>query len=189
MSSADTVFSPEERQALLVVARESVSAGLTGERFMPSVTEYPSALQHEGASFVTLKKQGSLRGCIGTLEAHQPLVVDVAHNAYASAFRDPRFPALRNDELELLEYHLSVLTRPVPMRVESEQDLLAQLRPQVDGLVIEEGHRRGTFLPAVWEQLPDVNEFLAHLKQKAGLPTDYWSDRIKVSRYTSISIS
>ena len=189
MPSVDSVFTPEERQDLLAVARQSVSAGLNGERFLPSVAEYPSALGNDGASFVTLKKHGSLRGCIGTLEARQPLVLDVAHNAYASAFRDPRFPALQNDELEVLEYHLSVLTRPEPMQIDSEQSLLEQLRPHVDGLVIEEGYHRGTFLPAVWEQLPDAKEFLAHLKQKAGLPVDYWSDRIKVSRYTSTSIS
>lgn len=189
MSSADSSFIAEDRQALLNVARQSVTAGVSGEKYKPKSAEFSSALQDVGASFVTLKIESKLRGCIGTLEAHQPLVVDVASNAYSAAFRDSRFPGLQSSELEMLEFHLSILSKPEPMQVESEEDLLAQMRPHIDGLVIEEGHRRGTFLPAVWESLPDAKEFLKHLKQKAGLPIDYWSDEIKVSRYTSESIS
>lgn len=189
MSLADTTFKPEDRQALLQTARQSIEAGVIGKRHEPEPADFSADLQREGASFVTLNKGGALRGCIGTLEAHQSLIVDVARNAYAAAFRDPRFPSLVPEELQLLEFHISVLTAPEPMQVESEQDLLAQLRPQVDGLVIEEGYRRGTFLPSVWEQLPDPEQFLSHLKRKAGLPPNYWSDKIRVSRYTSISIS
>lgn len=171
------------------MARQSVVSGLAGDRLQPDPTGYSPALQHHGASFVTLQKHGTLRGCIGTLDAYQPLVTDVAHNAHAAAFRDPRFPSLAADELHVLEFHISVLTEPQPMQVESEHDLLQQIRPQVDGLVIEEGYRRGTFLPSVWETLPDPKEFLLQLKRKAGLPPNYWSDQIKVSRYTSVSIS
>jgi len=189
MSSVDTAFKPEDRQALLQIARQSIEAGLAGKRHEPEPADFSADLQREGASFVTLNKDGALRGCIGTLEAYRPLVMDVAANAYAAAFRDPRFPGLRPAEFELIEYHISVLTAPEPMQVESEQDLLAQLRPQVDGLVIEEGYRRGTFLPSVWEQLPDPREFLSHLKRKAGLPPNYWSDQIRISRYTSVIIS
>lgn len=189
MSSVEFEFRQEDRKALLQTARDSIVLGLAGEQLRPQPAEFSVRLQREGASFVTLKKRGALRGCIGTLEACQPLVIDVAQNAHAAAFRDPRFPALEPAELESLEYHISILTSPEPMPVESEADLLAQLRPQVDGLVIEEGYRRGTFLPAVWEQLPDPKEFLSHLKQKAGLPPNYWSDRIRVSRYTSLNIS
>lgn len=189
MSSTENRFNQEHRDALLGVARASVAAGLAGKRHQPEPQTFPAILQGAGASFVTLNKTGSLRGCIGTLEAHQPLVIDVAHNAYAAAFRDPRFPALQASEFEALEFHLSVLTAPEPMTIESEADLLSQIRPQIDGLVLEEGYRRGTFLPAVWESLPDPKDFLTHLKRKAGLPPDYWSDRIRISRYTAEHIS
>jgi AmmeMemoRadiSam system protein A len=114
-------------------------------------------------------------------------VNDVAHNAYAAAFMDPRFLAVTEDELENLEIHISVLTPAVAMTFDSEEDLLKQIRPGIDGLVLEDGRHRGTFLPAVWESLPDVKSFLQHLKQKAGLPDNYWSDSLKVSRYTTES--
>jgi len=130
----------------------------------------------------------SLRGCIGTLEPQWALVLDVAKNARAAAFEDPRFPALTWPEFDRLEAHVSVLSMPEPMQFESEEDLLAQLRPGVDGLILEESFYRGTFLPAVWESLAEPQEFLRHLKQKAGLHPDYWSDTIKVQRYTTESI-
>ena len=189
MSSTSQRFDPAEKEALLVVARQAVIAGLAGERLQPELGTFPAQLTDPGASFVTLNKTGELRGCIGTLEAHQPLVVDVAHNAYAAAFRDPRFPALQKSELDLLEFHLSILSKPEPMTVESEADLLSRLRPHIDGVVLEEGYRRGTFLPAVWESLPDPAEFIKYLKRKAGLPVDYWSETIRVSRYTAEHIS
>jgi AmmeMemoRadiSam system protein A len=130
---------------------------------------------------------GELRGCIGSLEAYRPLVEDVAHNAYAAAFSDPRFTPLSETELIDVEFHISVLTPAAPMHFESEADLLSQLRPGIDGLVLEDAGHRGTFLPSVWESLPDAAQFLQHLKMKAGLPADYWSDNLKVSRYTSES--
>jgi len=189
MSSTSERFTRAEKEALLGVAQKAVMSGLRGERLQPELHTYPEQLIEPGASFVTLNKTGQLRGCIGTLEAHQPLVTDVAHNAYAAAFRDPRFPAVQQSELELLEYHLSILSRPEPLPVESEGDLLSRVRPHIDGLIIEEGYRRGTFLPAVWESLPDPAEFVMHLKRKAGLPVDYWSDTIRISRYTAEHIS
>jgi AmmeMemoRadiSam system protein A len=121
------------------------------------------------------------------LEARQPLVNDVAYNAFAAAFSDPRFQPVSNDEREHLEFHISVLTPATPMTFDSEEDLLKQIRPGIDGLVLEDGQYRGTFLPAVWESLPDAESFLQHLKQKAGLPQDYWSETIKISRYTTES--
>ncbi|NOX92825.1 MAG: AmmeMemoRadiSam system protein A, partial [Gammaproteobacteria bacterium] len=126
-----------------------------------------------------------LRGCIGSLEAHRPLVEDIAHNARAAAFSDPRFSPVTAQELPALEFHLSVLSPAVPLRFESETDLLEQIRPGIDGLVLEDGPHRGTFLPAVWESLPDAAQFLQHLKLKAGLPKDHWSDTLKISRYTT----
>ncbi len=178
----------EEHILLRKVAKDAVEYGLQNG-MPPSVgtTRYPQPLREPGASFVTLNKHGELRGCIGSLEAHRPLVEDVAHNAYAAAFADPRFPPVSARELPALEYHISVLTPAVPMQFSSEADLLSQIRPGIDGLVLEDGWHRGTFLPAVWESLPDVTQFLHHLKLKAGLPVDYWSNALKVSRYTSES--
>ncbi|MCK4587520.1 MAG: AmmeMemoRadiSam system protein A [Gammaproteobacteria bacterium] len=178
----------EEHILLQQVAFEAVEYGLKRGKHLPVETSrYPATLQNPGASFVTLKIAGELRGCIGSLEAYQPLINDVAHNAYAAAFSDPRFQPVSNDELENLEFHISVLTPAAAMSFDSEGDLLKQIRPGVDGLVLEENQHRGTFLPAVWESLPDAESFLRHLKQKAGLSQDYWSKNIKVSRYTTES--
>lgn len=178
----------EEHILLRKIAFEAVDYGLKHGKHLPVETSrYPSPLQNPGASFVTLKIAGQLRGCIGSLEAYQPLVNDVVHNAYAAAFSDPRFQPVSNDELDKLEFHISVLTPAIPMTFDSEKDLLEQIRPGIDGLVLEDEQHRGTFLPAVWESLPDAESFLRHLKQKAGLPQDYWSESIKVSRYTTES--
>jgi len=189
LTDGDFTFSSADRVALLELARASIRAGLEGDEARVRAADYPAALQAPRASFVTLNVAAQLRGCIGTLEAHQPLVLDVAQNAFAAAFRDPRFPALGRDEFARIEIHISVLSVPEPVPVASEADLLARLRPGVDGLIIEEGYRRGTFLPAVWESLPEPSEFLRHLKRKAGLPADYWSAGIRIRRYTVESIS
>ncbi len=134
---------------------------------------------------MTLETGGQLRGCIGALVARQPLVQDVAAHAFAAAFEDPRFPELREDEFPKLDIHISVLSPPEPLSFSSEAELLAQLRPGVDGLIIQFRHYRATFLPAVWEQLPDPYVFLAQLKQKAGLPLDFWSPELSAERYTA----
>jgi AmmeMemoRadiSam system protein A len=174
----------QDRQTLLGMARAAIRHGLQYRQPLPvSATDYSPALQHHGASFVTLKIRGELRGCIGALTAHQPLIQDVAENAYNAAFRDPRFPKLSAGEFEQLEVHISVLTPPTPMTFDNEQDLLRQLQPRVDGLVLSDGALRGTFLPSVWESLQDRQDFLRHLKMKAGLPPDYWSSTLRVERY------
>jgi AmmeMemoRadiSam system protein A len=174
-------FSP----LLLGVARQSIQYGLEHGR-APRLVEqdFPPPLWENRATFVTLKINGDLRGCIGTLEAHRPLACDVADNAFAAAFRDPRFQRLSDKEFPLLHYHISVLTPPEPMAFTDEKDLLGKLRPGVDGLVLQAGPYRGTFLPAVWESLPDPEQFLHHLKLKAGLPPDYGPEQFKVMRYT-----
>lgn len=177
-----------DRQALLEYARRAIERGLVGERLKVQVKEFSATLQAPGASFVTLKVERELRGCIGTLEAQRPLIADVVSNAWSAAFRDPRFPALTHAEFRLLDVHISVLSEPQPLAVRSEAELLAQLRPGIDGLVLEEGYHRGTFLPAVWEQLAEPREFVRHLKRKAGLPADYWSPALRVSRYTVVSV-
>ena len=193
MSSIDTGtpngLCEEEQILLRQVAKNAVEYALQhGTPSIVDTTHYPHPLREPGASFVTLKKHGELRGCIGSLEAHRPLVEDVAHNAYAAAFRDPRFSPVTSQELPELEFHLSVLTSAEPMQFESEKNLLEQIRPGIDGLVLEDGSYRGTFLPAVWESLPDTVQFLQHLKLKAGLTKNHWSDTLKISRYTAESL-
>lgn len=192
MSSTESDVTPklceEEHILLRKLAHEAVEYGLQQGSYLPvDTSRFPRPLREPGASFVTLQKNGELRGCIGSLEAHRPLVEDVVHNAYAAAFSDPRFPPLSERELADVDFHLSILTPAVPMDFNSEADLLRQIRPGIDGLVLEDGIHRGTFLPSVWESLPNAEQFLQHLKLKAGLPPNYWSDTLKVSRYTTES--
>ncbi|MCB1858281.1 MAG: AmmeMemoRadiSam system protein A [Gammaproteobacteria bacterium] len=189
-SSPPQRLSLDERQTLLRLARGSIVQGVKlGTPLQVSQDQYPTSLQYHRGSFVTLHSEGALRGCIGHLEAHQPLVVDVVENAYAAAFRDPRFPPLRQAELEGLDIHVAVLSTPVPIRFGSEQELLEILRPGVDGLILQYGHRKGTFLPSVWEQLPHPADFLNHLKRKTGLPVTSWPQGITALRYETESFS
>ena len=177
------------QQQLLALAKASIEHGLkTGRPLQVNLSEYPVELTEKSATFVTLKINHQLRGCIGMLEATRPLVEDIAINAYSAAFKDPRFPPLQKHEQGDLEIHLSILSPAVPITFTSELDLISQIRPGIDGLILEEGHRRGTFLPSVWESIPKTEQFLAHLKQKAGLSPDFWSENIKVSRYTTEAI-
>ena len=175
----------EQRKKLHDIAFDSIKRGLSdGKALAIDLTKLDEALQHKRATFVTLQKNGELRGCIGMLEPIRPLAEDVAHNAFAAAFSDPRFPPLKEDELEQLNIHISILGTPEKMAFDSEEDLVTQIRPKIDGLIMEEGNRRGTFLPSVWESLHDPQKFLTHLKLKSGLPGNYWSDSIQIHRYT-----
>ncbi|MGZ8216034.1 AmmeMemoRadiSam system protein A [Methylomagnum sp.] len=177
-------LSSEQGRLLLDLSRQSIRHGLAHRHPLPvDLDGYAPELRIERATFVTLNLHGQLRGCIGSLQAHRPLVVDVSHNAYAAAFQDPRFPPVSDGECDRLELHISLLTSPEPFPVASEADLLAQMVQFEDGLILADGHRRGTFLPAVWESLPDPAQFLAHLKMKAGLPANHWSDTVRVWRY------
>ncbi|HNX53494.1 MAG TPA: AmmeMemoRadiSam system protein A [Pontiellaceae bacterium] len=176
----------EYQQLLVEIARHAISQSLSnrGEK-KPGSGKFPAELMQKRATFVTLTIDGQLRGCIGMLEAVRPLAEDVAANARAAAFEDPRFPPLTKKEFEKLEIHISVLSPPEEMTFLSEEDVLNQIRPGVDGLILQEGFRRGTFLPSVWEELPEKKLFWRHLKLKAGLPADYWSDSLRVFRYTT----
>ena len=188
MPSTDAVLDPHSRLTLREIAASSIAQGLAhGSGLELVAADYAPALQASRATFVTLYKGGELRGCIGTLEARRPLVVDVAYNAFAAAFRDPRFMPVELDEVAVLDLHISVLGHPEPLRFADQDDLLAQLRPGLDGLILEQGGHRGTFLPSVWESLPQPEEFLTHLKIKAGLAATYWSPDISVWRYTTES--
>ncbi len=174
----------EQRQQLIRLAKDSIAHGLeNGRPLKPDTKDYDESLQQTRATFVTLEINHQLRGCIGMLEAMRPLLMDVAENAFSAAFRDPRFPPVSKDEYPKLEYHISILTPSEPVNFKSEADLIQQMRPGIDGLILEEGRMRGTFLPSVWESLPKPEDFLQHLKRKAGLPSNYWSDTLKVSRY------
>lgn len=188
MSSTESL-SADERRQLLELARTSIREGLESGRARPvTPSEWPDALQQNRASFVTLHNPDhSLRGCIGSIEAYQPLVRDVSEHAYAAAFRDPRFPPLRKAELDGVTLDISVLSVPEPMEVASEADLLNRLTPGEDGLILEDGPHRGTFLPAVWSSLPEPEIFLRELKRKADLGPDYWSPTLRVKRYRTES--
>jgi AmmeMemoRadiSam system protein A len=182
-------FTESERQTLLDTAWAAIQQGLsTGRPMLVNTADYAPALHVEQASFVTLMHHQRLRGCIGSLQATLPLIVDVAQHAYAAAFQDPRFPPVQADELAQLRLHISVLNPPRPLFVSSEAELWVALRPGEDGVILQEGTHRSTFLPSVWDSLPAPVEFMRHLKQKAGLPPDYWSDSIKVWRYTTESV-
>ncbi len=174
----------EERvdgQVLVSIARTSI-AGNFGIR--TPVQEHALFLHRPGASFVTLKSQNRLRGCIGSLQAHRTLIEDVKANACAAAFHDPRFAPLSFDELSATRIEVSVLSALAPLNYRNQEHALAQLRPGADGVVLEFGHHRGTFLPQVWENLPSPATFLGELKRKAGLPHDFWDDSIRLFRYT-----
>jgi AmmeMemoRadiSam system protein A len=171
---------------LIDLARRAIAQGVrTGNPLAVDPEEFPPALRAKHASFVTLRRQGQLRGCIGTLEGDDPLVVGVAENAFKAAFRDPRFPPLDEGDLPEVDIHISILSPLERVEVRSESDLLAKLRPGIDGVVLQEGVHRGTFLPSVWEELPDAAQFVRQLKRKAGLPAEYWSDALEVWRYTA----
>jgi len=185
-----TDLTPQEKAILLRLARESIRYGLeSGKPLMLDISSLPESLQQTRASFVTLHKHGQLRGCIGSIIPTRPLALDVSHNAFAAAFQDPRFPPVQAHELDDLEIEISILSMPEPIEFTSEDDLLEKIRPGIDGLILKEGPYSGTFLPSVWEQIPDKREFLRQLKRKAGLPADYWSPTIRVFRYTTDSFS
>jgi len=166
---------------LLPIARSAIAGALGGAH---PADEGAPWLLGKGACFVTLTQNGELRGCIGTLEAHRPLLVDVKANARAAAVSDPRFAPLPAAELERTEIEVSLLSVMQALNFSGEREALQQLRPGIHGVVFEFGRHRSTFLPQVWEQLPNVVEFMAHLKYKAGLPPDFWSEEVRLSHYT-----
>lgn len=170
---------------LLDLARRSIASGVeTGRPMFVDPARYPEPLRAPGATFVTLSSpDGVLRGCIGSLEPRRALAEDVAHNAFAAAFRDPRMLPVAHAELAALHIEISVLGPHEPLRVRSIEELLGLLRPGLDGVVLEDFGRRATFLPQVWSQLPDPRAFVGAIWQKAGLPPDHWSATTRAWRY------
>lgn len=180
MSATDRVPS-DAGLVLLPLARAAIARKLGCPA--PTAERSVGWLQEQGAAFVTLSIDGRLRGCIGTILAHRALGDDVEANALAAAFGDPRFPPLAPEEFDRVHIEVSVLTEPTPMPVHSRAEALAQLEPGVDGVLLHSRGHRATFLPQVWEQLPDPDAFLSALMRKAGLPADHWDAHTELERY------
>lgn len=181
----DTSLTDKEKQALLKIARDSINAVVNNEKLPRLKAEdYSAVLRQEGVSFVTLTINEQLRGCIGALEAFQPLYLDVQEHAIAAATEDYRFPSVSPEEVAQLNIEISRLTPTRPLKYERAQDLPEKLRPGIDGVLITNGVRRATFLPQVWEKVSDTHEFLAHLCMKMGVPADYWlKNKLQVFTY------
>ena len=170
----------EEQQLLLRLAREAIERGVNGEKLQPlDEVSLPPSLREKGSSFITLTAHGELRGCIGALNPYQSLAEDVREHAVAAALKDPRFPAVRKDELNGIQIEVSRLTRPIPLDYKDANDLLSKLRPHVDGVILRDSAtgRRGTFLPQVWEKISDPSEFLNNLCFKMGMSENVWRSR------------
>ncbi len=188
MSERVGELSPQHRARLHEVARLALEQGVrTGQKIKPELALYPAALCAWRGCFVTLQKDGRLRGCLGSLDAAGPLVQEVARLAYAAAKRDPRFSPVTEDELPAITIKLSVLSAPEAMVVASEAQLLLALRPGIDGVIFSDAGRSATFLPDVWQSFPSPQAFIDQLRTKAGLPARHWSEQVKVQRYTTQS--
>lgn len=175
----------DHQRLLLTMAREAVTAAAQGIPLPPRATQpVPEDLLAPRACFVTLHRDGALRGCIGTLTARKPLAEEVVAMARAAAIEDRRFNPVTPDEVPKLSISISVLDPPEPLPVADEADLVRQLRPGVDGVILECGRHRGTFLPSVWDQLPEPASFVRALKVKAGLPETWWDPAVQIQRYT-----
>jgi len=168
----------EEQQTLLRMAREAMEHSVRGKK-LPSLdySTLSSHLREQGASFVTLTIRGQLRGCIGAIEAYQPLAEDVREHAIAAALEDPRFPPVREDELSRIQVEVSRLTRPIQLEYKDAEDLLAKIRPHVDGVILKDEYRRATFLPQVWEKIPNPVEFMNNLCYKMGVNENHWRNK------------
>jgi hypothetical protein len=178
------MLTDSDKEILLEFARESIEAGLQLRTLAPlPERSYPETLAEYRSAFVTLQLGQALRGCCGSIEPQYPLFEEVWRSAAAAAFGDPRFPALAASEWPQTDVHVSVLEPLQPMPSTSEEEVLSWLQPNVDGVVLQLGYARATFLPSVWEQLPDKRSFLQHLKAKAGWPRDFWSPDIQAWRY------
>ena len=171
---------------LIKTARESIQSGLQLGSYPPK--NVPCVLEENGASFVTLEINNNLRGCIGSIMAHRPLINDLYKNAHASAFSDPRFRPLTVEEFPHIKISISLLSAPKRVEFKTEEELLDKLRPEIDGLIIRDRNYQAVFLPVVWEQLPDKHEFLEALKQKAGMPYNYKSDTLEAFTFQTIYI-
>ena len=186
----DQILRPADQKTLLDVAEQSIERALE-TRCMGQLDagSYSARLQQVQSSFVTLRIGDELRGCVGSIEAKDPLVVDVASNAFRAAFQDVRFPALCLEEFLYLSFHISVLSPMLLRPTRSLADAIGQVRPGIHGVLLRLGSRVATFLPGVWETLPDPEQFFGHLRRKAGLDPDRWQPGIQVWTYTTQQFS
>ncbi|NIB43745.1 AmmeMemoRadiSam system protein B [Pseudomaricurvus alkylphenolicus] len=184
---SDLNLTQKDRRRLLLLARQTLQNHFDG-RIPIDLEGLPDILKQHHCSFVTLRKDGQLRGCIGSLRPHQPLYQDVIEHAHAAAFRDHRFTPLREEELEQTRIEISVLSPEQPLAATTELQVLEQLRPGIDGLTISSGHHQATFLPSVWEELKEPPRFIRQLKIKAGLDPDHWPDNVHAWRYQALKI-
>ena len=184
-TSINQGISDNDKKILLKLARESLDASVRGKRFRYSPESFSEMLKEKRGCFVTLTKNGDLRGCIGYIEPIKPLYQAVVENAQNAALSDPRFPVVTPDELEAITVEVSVLTRPEPLLYSSPKDLLDKLKVGIDGVILEKGRYHSTFLPQVWEQLPDKRTFLEHLAVKGGMSRDGW-ETANVKTYKAI---
>jgi AmmeMemoRadiSam system protein A len=183
-------LTPDEQAQLLVIARGSIQHGFVNDRPLAiEPSRLTGALTEPHGNFVTLTQRGTLRGCVGTLKGSCALAENIAVTAFSAARDDTRFAPLSAAELEQTRIEISVLSRPEPIQARSFPELLAKLRPCIDGLLVQDGWHRGTLLPKVWERFPDPREFMTQLMAKAGLPDNYWSDSIQFHRYETISFA
>ncbi len=182
-------FARHNKDALLRVVKIALDRAVNkNELFQPERDNFDNILFDKGASFVTLEKNGKLRGCIGSVVANKSIAVDLANNAYAAALNDNRFTPVMPDELKDISFSIALLTNFEEIQFNSIEDLLSKIKVNIDGLLIQDGERQGLFLPVVWEQIPDKQEFLTELKIKAGLSPSYWSDSIKIFRFRTVEI-
>jgi AmmeMemoRadiSam system protein A len=174
---------------LIDLARRSIEHALDHGSPLPvELADFPRWMTRHRGVFVTLRRAGQLRGCVGNLAALEPLVVAVCRHAYNAGFRDPRFPPLRREDLSGLHVHISILSPTEAIEASSESELAAALRPGIDGVVLSDPPFHGTFLPSMWDRLATPEEFLAALKRKAGMAPGHWSDSLRAERYTATEV-
>lgn len=180
-----TPLTQAEKDELLTLARESITAAANGKPLPPvNLAGKSAALAEQGAAFVTLTQNGQLRGCIGALQAYQPLILDVIEHAATAAMHDYRFSPVQPREVAGLKIEISVLSQPKKIAYGNSEELRRLIRPGVDGVILRDGARRATFLPQVWQQLPELDEFMAHLCLKMGVSADTWKKKkLEISLY------
>lgn len=172
---------------VIELCRKTISAGLHSSSYVPQ--NYPCVFEESGACFVTLTIAGQLRGCIGSVIAHRSLIMDLIKNAHSAAFADPRFNPLTSEELYEIDIEVSLLSSPEKMQFKTEDELMEQIVPRRDGIIIRDGNYQAVFLPCVWEQLPDKTEFMQALKQKAGLKKSYFSETFTAFRFSAVELA
>jgi AmmeMemoRadiSam system protein A len=177
-------YNPEQMSQLIAVARQAIKDYFSGTRHAQPLSDYDRELQANGACFVTLEVNHLLQGCLGSLIAYIPLVEEVYNKAHSACYQDHRFSPLEESQLEQLTIEVSVLSQPVDLPVSNEQMLIDYLKQHPFGVILSEGSRRAVFLPQVWKQLPQADQFLDHLKIKGGWPGDYWSTHMKIEIFT-----